>query len=284
MKIAVSAASGQLGGEIVRALKASVGAGSIIGLARTPEKAKSLGVEVRPGDYNRPDQLTASLAGVDSLLLVSGMDAPDKRIQQHRNVINAARSAGVGKIVYTSIQGLEEGTDFSPVVQSNRQTEADIRGSGLEWAIGRNGIYIEPDIEYIETYKKRGEVTNCAGDEKCDYTTRKELAYAYARLLTGAEHNGKTFNLHGEAITQAQLAEYLNGAFGTQLRYRPVSVEAYREDCIKELGPFLGPIIAGIYQGIRLGALNQKSDFEAAAGRPHQSWDAYFAALSSQSA
>ena len=115
----------------------------VIGLARTPDKAKHLGIEVRPGDYNDKLGLEKSLQSVDTLLLISGMDAPDKRIEQHRNVIQAAKRAGVKKIVYTSIQGAEENTAFSPVVQSNRQTEKDISSSGLEWVIGRNGIYIE---------------------------------------------------------------------------------------------------------------------------------------------
>ncbi len=75
----------------------------MIGLARNSEKALGLGIEVRLGDYNQPEQLRASLAGVETLLLVSGMDAPDARIQQHRNVIEAAKSVGVRKIVYTSI-------------------------------------------------------------------------------------------------------------------------------------------------------------------------------------
>jgi len=187
MKIAVTAVSGQLGGEIAQALKPMLGGESIVGLARTPEKTQGLGIEVRPGDYDQPDQLAASLAGVASVLLVSGMDAPDKRIEQHRNVIEAARSGGVRKIVYTSIQGLEEGTGFSAVVQSNRQTEADVRASGLDWVIGRNGIYIEPDVEYVESYKAKGEIANCAGDRMCGYTTRRELAHAYARMLTGPQ-------------------------------------------------------------------------------------------------
>lgn len=106
------------------------------------------------------------------MLLVSGMDAPDKRIGKHRNVINAAKAAGVAKIVYTSVQGAEENTAFSPVIQSNRQTEQDIKDSGLDYVIGRNGIYIEPDVEYIDSYRKLGKIYNCAGEGKCGYTTR----------------------------------------------------------------------------------------------------------------
>lgn len=276
MTIAVTAVSGSLGREIAQALSRLSAGEPIIGLARSSDKAKDLDIEVRPGDYADREQLTKSLVGIDSLLLVSGMAPPDERIGQHRNVLNAARSAGVSKIVYTSIQGAEEGTDFSPVVRSNRQTEADIRASGLDWVIGRNGIYIEPDVEYIENYKARGEIANCAGNGKCGYTSRSELAHAYACLLTGPKHNGQTYNLHGQLITQAQLADYLNQTFGTELAYRPMSVSDYRKERIDELGDFLGPIIAGIYEGIRIGANDNPSDFEAATGRDHQGWEEYF--------
>lgn len=277
MKIAVTAASGQLGKEIVKATIALLTRDNVIGLARTPDKAKNLGVEIRPGDYNDKNVLEESLRSVDTLLLVSGMDDPKKRIVQHRNVIQAAQNSGVKKIVYTSVQGADENTAFSPIIQSNRQTEQDIRSSGLDWVIGRNGIYIEPDIEYIETYKESGGIFNCAGDGKCGYTTRPELAYAYARMLTEDKHNSQIYNLHGEAITQYQLAEYLNSAFGTDLTYTPMSVEEYRKERVAELGEFLGTVISGIYQGIREGKADNPSHFYEAAGREHESWQAYFA-------
>ncbi|WP_166425556.1 SDR family oxidoreductase [Paraglaciecola sp. 20A4] len=277
MKIAITAASGHLGSEVVKATIALLKKEDVIGLARTPDKAKHLGIEVRLGDYNDKRGLEKSLQSVDTLLLISGMDAPDKRIVQHRNVIQAAKHAGVKKIVYTSIQGAEENTAFSPVVQSNRQTEMDITSSGMDWVIGRNGIYIEPDIEYIESYKKAGGIFNCAGNGRCGYTSRAELAYAYAKMLTEDKHNAQTYNLHGQALTQYQLAEYLNRAFGAQLAYTPVTVEEYRADRIAELGEFIGEVITGIYQGIREGKQDNPSHYFAAAGREHESWQSYFA-------
>ncbi len=278
-KIAVTAASGKLGAEIVKATVELVGRENVIGLARTPAKAESLGVEIRPGDYTKPEELERSLRGIGTVLLVSGMDAPDKRIDQHRNVINAAKAAGAGKLVYTSVQGAESGTAFSPIIQSNRQTEADVRDSGLQWVIGRNGIYIEPDVEYLDTYVDKGGIENCAGEGKCGYTTRPELGYAYARMLTESKHDGQTYNLHGEALTQQQLTDHLNTAFGTELAYRPMTVDDYRAERIAELGEFLGSVISGIYAGIRAGALDNESHFAQAAGREHQSWAAYFGSL-----
>ncbi|WP_417425022.1 SDR family oxidoreductase [Hoeflea sp.] len=279
--IAVTAASGHLGHAIVKALIARDGTDTVIALARTPEKAKDLGVEVRPGHYDDRAGLERSLRGVDVVLLVSGMSEPDERIGQHRNVIEAAKSAGVGKIVYTSVQGPADGTSFSPVVKSNRQTEQDVRASDLEWVIGRNGIYIEPDIDYIESYKAAGEIANCAGDGKCGYTTRAELAYAYAQMLVSDAHNGQTYNLHGESLTQAQLACHLNQAFGTSLVYRAMSVEDYRQDRIAELGEFIGTVITGIYSGILEGGFDNISNYAEAAGRPHQAWSEYFSRIRS---
>ena len=279
MITAVTAATGHLGAAIVNATVKLLGRENVIAITRSPSKAHALGVQVRRGDYNDGVEFERALEGVDRVLLVSGMDTPEKRVEQHRNVIGAAVVAGVKKIVYTSVQGAEVGTTFSPIIQSNRKTEEDIRTSGLDWAIGRNGIYIEPDVEYIDTYRKNGEIANCAGDGRCGYTTRPELAFAYARLLSESSLDGKTYKLHGEPITQEQLTEYLNGAFGTQLVYRPMSVAEYKEERVAELGHSLGTIIAGIYDGIRTGHFDNPSDFAAVAGRPHQTWDEYFATL-----
>lgn len=271
MKIAVTAASGKLGASIVGALVKEIGNENVIGIVRSPEKATHLGVELRKGDYNSYEEFDVALKGVDALLLISGMDEPEKRIQQHRNVIQAAKDNGVKKIVYTSIIGDTEITAFRAVVKSNRQTEMDVQESGMKWVIGRNGIYIEPDLDYIATYVKEGEIRNCANEGKCGYTSRSELGLAYANMLLNDEHDGNTYNLSGTPLTQYQLAEYINQVFGTRLTFNPVSVEAYQKERKNELGDFIGNIIAGIYHGIQIGANDVVSDFETAAGRPHLS-------------
>jgi NAD(P)H dehydrogenase (quinone) len=283
MKIAVTAASGHLGAAIIKKLVEIQGADNVIAIARSTEKAESLDVEVRKGDYDEKDHFIKALKDIDAVLLVSGMAPPDKRIQQHRNVLNAAKLNKVKKIVYTSIIGPIAETDFAPIVNSNRQTEEDIRNSGLEWVIGRNGLYIEPDVEYIDEYKKEGKISNCAGDGKCAYTTRDELATAYTMMLLQDHHNGCIYNLTGEPISQAQLVEYMNQTFHTDLIYELTDVDKYRKNRIGELGEFLGTIIAGIYNGIRLGYFDVSSDFSKATEREHMSWIEYFKTLKEKS-
>ncbi|MFC1501957.1 SDR family oxidoreductase [bacterium] len=276
MRIGVTSASGRLGAAIVRQLIKLFDNDKVVAIARTPEKAKYLGVEIRKADYNLKSQFDETLADIDTVLLVSGMNAPDKRIQQHRNVINAAKDVGVRKIVYTSIVGNKKGSTFSPIIASNRQTEEDIKSSGLNWSIGRNGLYIEPDVEYLDRYIKEGKIANCAGQGSCAYTIREELGYAYSKMLLEDKHNGKIYNLVGEAITQRQLTDYFNKTFKLKLVYESLSVEEYQANRTAELGEFLGKIIAGIYSSIRNGDLNVKSDFREAAGREHMKWADYF--------
>ncbi|WP_452219386.1 SDR family oxidoreductase [Lacinutrix undariae] len=271
MKIAVTSASGKLGASIVKHLAQLIGKDNVIGIARTTEKAAHLGVEIRKGDYNSKEQFDIALKDIDTVLLVSGMDAPDKRIIQHRNVIEAAKQNGVNKIVYTSIVGAEEGNAFSPIVKTNRQTEKDIQNSGLNWVIGRNGIYIEPDLEYLDTYIKEGEINNCAADGKCTYTNRDELGFAYAKMLTEDKHHKQIYNLVGNGITQSQLADFINQVYNTSLVFNNVSVSTYRKERTEVLGDFMGTIIAGIYEGIKEGANDVNSDFQTASGRLHLS-------------
>ncbi|MDF4203084.1 SDR family oxidoreductase [Maribacter sp. SA7] len=271
MKIAVTSASGKLGASIVKHLVSLIGKENVIGIARTVTKATYLGVEIRKGDYNSREDFNQALQGVDAVLLVSGMDEPQKRIEQHRNVIEAAKQNGLQKIVYTSIVGDEDKNAFSPIVQSNRQTEKDVQASGLQWVIGRNGIYIEPDLEYIDTYVKEGRIENCAGQGKCTYTSREELGFAYAKMLTEDKHNGNIYNLVGEPVTQSELAENINKVYGTNLIYNSVTVENYAADRKAALGDFMGTVIAGIYEGIKSGANNVPSDYEKATGRAPKS-------------
>lgn len=279
MKVAVTTASGKLGITIIKALITEIGSDNVIGIARSPEKAKSFEVEIRKGDYNNKDEFLEALKEIEVVLIVSGMDHPDKRIGQHRNIIEAAKENSVRKIVYTSIVGKDGSSTFDTIVQSNRQTEKDILESGLEWSMGRNGLYIEPDVEYIENYKIEGKIANCAANGLCSYTTREELAYAYTQMILHDDRNENIYNLTGKAITQSQLTDYLNKAFGINLIYEAMTPEAYLELQQKVNGEFLGKIIAGIYTKIRNDEFNIESDFEKAAGRRHISWEDYFKQL-----
>src|SRR5690242_2552665 len=136
MTIAITLAAGQLGRLVVQSLKTRAPHEDIVALVRSPSTAGDLGVAVREADYDRPETLERALAGVDTLLLISG-PVPGVRVAQHRNAIAAAKRAGVKRIVYTSAIH----ADVSPldIAADHRAAEEDLRACGVAHTIVRNG-------------------------------------------------------------------------------------------------------------------------------------------------
>jgi NAD(P)H dehydrogenase (quinone) len=270
MKVAVTAASGKLGHVILEALKEEIGADNVVGVARSPGKIGVAGIETRRGDYASERDFAEALEGIDTVLIISSPTGPVDRVALHRNVINGAKKAGARKLLYTSVigNGREADTLYGPTAAINRQTEEDLRASGLEWIVGRNGLYLEIDVAHIIAAADAGVFRNSGGDGPCGYITRDELAVAWAKLATGDAHNGETLNLVGECRSQADLVDIVNECCGLNVRYELISDKEFQAAVPAERGEIVARMITGCYQCIRGGAFDVESDFEAAAGRP----------------
>lgn len=212
-KIAVTGATGQLGRLAIAALKARGAAP--IALARDPAKAADLGVEARAFDYTKPD--AAALKGVDVLVLISSNDFND-RAGQHKAAIQAAKAAGVGRIVYTSIlKG-----DASPMIlaQDHIATEAALQASGLPVTVLRNGWYTENYTGALAAAIQHGAIIGAAGEGKVASAARADYAEAIAVTGLGADHVGKTYELAGDsAHSGADLAAAVARASGKPVAY-----------------------------------------------------------------
>lgn len=275
MKIAVTAASGRLGHAILRELRARTELQNIVAVARSVGKVEVSGIEKRHGDYDSVLSMVTALSGIDTVVLISAPVGDWDRVRMHRNVIDAARQAGVRKIVYTSVvgNGLEQGTWFWNTQQINRQTEEDLKVSGLQWVVARNGLYLEMDLRHIIHATESGVYRNVAGDGQCGYISINELAVATARLAMGEQHNGQTYSLVGPNMTQSGLVELANEVFGIKVRYETISDEEniailMKDGKIASRGIDVARMLTGCFQCIRVGAFDVPSDFEQAAGRP----------------
>ncbi|HJP04497.1 MAG: NAD(P)H-binding protein [Gammaproteobacteria bacterium] len=277
MKIAVTAASGRLGHALLPGLVAIAGADQVIGIARDPERLQLSGIEKRSGDYESEAQMTAALRGADTAVMISAPVAgTGDRIAMHRNVINAAKSAGVRKLIFTGVigNGREEGTYFFDTQQVNRQAEDDLQASGLDWIVGRNGLYLELDLVHIKLANEAGGVyRNNGGDGRCGYISIDELAFAYTQLATSDRCNGEIVNLVGETYTQAELIDMANQVFNLDVRFEPITVEQNIEkfmayEPIAARGLHVAQMLTGCFQCIAKGAFDVDSDFERVAGRP----------------
>ncbi len=225
MAIAVTGATGHLGRLIIEKLKAKVPADGIVALARTPEKAADLGVDTRPFDYTKPETLTPALRGVDTLMLVSSSEV-GKRAVHHRNVIDAAKKAGVRRIVYTSL--LHAGTSPLSLAEEHRQTEAYLKASGIPYTILRNGWYAENYTGSIPGAVAGGAFLGSAGEGRISAAARADFAEAAVAALTGTGHDGKTYELAGDdAWTLSDLAAEISRQVGRAIPYRDMPAADY---------------------------------------------------------
>jgi NAD(P)H dehydrogenase (quinone) len=268
MTIAITGATGQLGRLVIEKLKSSVSVSDLIALVRSPEKAADLGVTAREADYNKPETLARAFAGVDTLLLISSNEV-GKRAPQHHAVIEAAKKAGVKRIVYTSL--LHADTSPLSLADEHRQTEAELKASGVPFTILRNGWYTENYAGSIPGALAGGAFIGSAGEGKVSSATRADYAEAAVAVLTGEGHEGKTYELAGdEAYTLADLAAELSRRTGREIPYKDLP-EADYAAALKGFGlpEGLAQAIAGWDTGASRGALFDDSrQLSELLGRP----------------
>lgn len=225
MTIAVTGATGHLGAIIIQKLTQKIGAGQVVALARNVGKAADLGVEVREADYEKPETLDRALQGVDTLMLVSSSEV-GKRATQHQNIIDAAKKAGVKRIVYTSL--LRADTTPLSLAPEHVQTENALKQSGIPHTILRNGWYTENYTVSIPGAVKAGAFAGSAGNGRISSATRADFAEAAVAVLTGEDHDGKVYELAGDdAYTLADLAAEISRQTGKDIPYSNLSQDEY---------------------------------------------------------
>jgi NAD(P)H dehydrogenase (quinone) len=244
MTIAVTAATGQLGRLVIAKLKAKTPAKEIVALARDPAKAADLGVAVREADYSKPETLAKALAGVDTLLLISSSEI-GQRAAQHRNVIEAAKKAGVKRIVYTSLLR----ADSTPLSlgAEHKATEADLRASGVPFTILRNGWYTENYTGSVGGALVGGAFIGASGEGKISAAARADYADAAVAALTSEGHAGRTYELAGdEAFTLKDLAAEISRQSGKTIPYKNLPESDYAAALSSHgLPPGIAKAIAG---------------------------------------
>lgn len=227
--IGVTGASGQLGRLVIEALLGDVPADQVVALVRDPAKVSDLaarGVQVRMADYNRPDTPVAALKGLDKLLLISSSEV-GQRAPQHRNVIDAAKQAGVKLLAYTSILH----ADRSPLglAAEHQQTEAAIKASGLPAVILRNSWYSENYLAAVPVALEHGVVIGSAGDGRIASAPRADYAAAAAAVLLTDNQAGRIYELAGDtSYTLTELATMITEHSGKPVQYQNLPEEAYK--------------------------------------------------------
>ena len=194
------------------------------------EKYAELGVETHVTNFNNPDGLVEAFTGADALALISMPFVGAKRQAAHKNAVDAAKKAGVKKIIYTSLVNAGDETNPSVEKKDHIFTERYVEAEGLDYIFLRNSQYAEAMITNYYTYVKvGGPLMNSQGDGLMAYISRKDCAKAVAYALHRAfepQYDHAILDINGpELMTIARFCEIGNEETGNHVDYKYVTDE-----------------------------------------------------------
>lgn len=271
MRYGVTGATGQLGRLVVQGLLETQAPGDIVAIVRDETKAADLaerGVRVRVASYDDRPALDAALAGVDKLLLISSAEV-GRRIPQHQNVIEAAKSAGVKHLIYTSAP--KATTSALILAPEHKATEECLAGSGLTYTVLRNNWYTENYVRTVQTAKETRTIVAAVGDGRVASATRADYAAAAVAVLLGEGHENKVYELAGDhAWDYNELAEAVSEIVGKPVEYKPVDGQTLIDTMMAAGGERPGAeFAAALDANIAAGLLSETTgDLSALLGRP----------------
>lgn len=270
MKYAVTGATGKFGQTVIKVLAENVDNADIVALARDTEKAEKLlpGIEARPGSYDSEEVFEKSLKGVDKLLLISSIPGQAvSRIQQHKNVINAAKKAGVRFIAYTSFPHADKAK--SSLAIDHKNTEQAIRESGIGYSFLRNNWYLENERMQIPAAIHNKPFVYSAGDGKVGWALEREYAEAAAKVLMSNEPK-TVYEFSGPQRSYDDLARTLKLLTDNNFDVMSLSDDEYRKRLIAiGYNPQAAAGIVGMQKLIREGDLSETSgDLPKVLGHP----------------
>ncbi|ROS74460.1 SDR family oxidoreductase [Cellulomonas sp. PhB143] len=273
MSVVVTGATGQLGRLTIEHLIAGgTPAGEITAVGRSADRLAGLaarGVRTAVADYSDAAALEAAFAGAQTVLLVSGSEV-GRRVAQHGSVIDAAKAAGVRRVVYTSAPHADE--TALVLAPEHTATEQLLRDSGLAWTVLRNNWYTENYADAVSAARESGVILTSAGDGRVASASRDDYAAAAAVVVAGGEaHDGRVYELSGDvAWTFAELADAASQVLGTPVAVQQVSSDEHHAALLGSgLDEGTADFVVTLDGDIRRGDLaDATSDLRDLVGRP----------------
>jgi uncharacterized protein YbjT (DUF2867 family) len=210
--VVVAGASGNVGGEVARAVAAR--GVPVRGLVRDPARANLPdGVEPAAGDLDRPDSLRPALEGAAAAFLLPGFsDMP--------GVVARAREAGVRRVVQLSGTSAEEGDRDDAITQYMRESEAAVRDGGVAWTILRPSGFMTNALQWADQIRAGGLVRAPFADVRIAVIDPADIGAVAAVALLDGGYDGRALRLSGpEALTAADRVRILGEVLGRDLHF-----------------------------------------------------------------
>jgi uncharacterized protein YbjT (DUF2867 family) len=179
------------------------------------------------GDFEQPGTLDAAMAGCDHLYLVS--PPSPRQPEQERNVIDAAKRAGVAHVVKQTVLGADPEVSMA-FGRWHGQIEQYLDQSGLAYTLVRPHSFMQNFLLSAQPVAEQGVLYGMTGEGRTSYSDTRDIAAVAAQVLTGPGHQGQRYIVTGpEALSAAEVAERLSAAIGRPVRYVDLPAAAFAQ-------------------------------------------------------
>ncbi len=230
MKILITGATGHLGSAIVETLMKQMPADQISVLVRQAEtvaEMQSKGLQAYQGNYDDIASLEKAMQDIHKVVLVSATDEGN-RMQQHRNVVDAAKKAGVKHVAYTSRSLHNKETLINKLMIEHFLTEDYIMKSGLQYTIFQNALYMDVLPLFLGQKVFETGIFQPAGEGKVAFALRQEMGEAMANTLMEEETGNKIYKFTGgNSYSFYNVATALTELSGKEVQYTPNDVVTF---------------------------------------------------------
>ncbi|KIA88940.1 NmrA family transcriptional regulator [Pedobacter kyungheensis] len=221
--ILITGATGNLGATVIDYLLTKVAPTEIAAFVRSEEKAATLkakGIDVRIGNFDDVHSLEKAMNGIDNVLLVSSPDH-GKLLQQHKNVVDAAKKADVKHLAYTGIALKDaSASTLKLMLEAHFQTEDYIKASNVPYTILRNTLYADAIPIFIGDKAFELGIYLPAENAKVPFVLHRELGEAAGNVLLQPGHENKTYTLTASKFyTYTDVANILTQLTGKTVTY-----------------------------------------------------------------
>jgi NAD(P)H dehydrogenase (quinone) len=252
MRIAVTGATGSIGGQVVDLLSAD-GEHDVVAISRSAPPPQHPKVRSVSADYDDQPTLRRALRGAETLVFVSSDGNAVHVLVHHENVIRAAVESGVGHIVALSGLDADLRSPFCYAV-SYAYTERLLRESGCAISLARASIYTEFFLTWLREARTTGELRLSAGDGRVSLVARDDVARSHAALALTAP-TGRVHEITGpEALTGGEIAARAGEVWGVPIDYVSLTSAEHRAEMARAgESPWWEYAYASMFDSVREG-------------------------------
>ncbi len=277
--IVVFGATSQAGPHLVKTLLAA--GQRVRAVARDVSRTRGVlgaGVEVVPGDLERPETLAPALAGGRRVFVaVGGASGTPDLVAAEGRLIEAARAAGVER--YVRLSGIDALPDAPARVQRmHGEIDRHLIASGLPHTILQPGFFMQNFLGLAGAIRT-GALPLPTGEAKGSIIDARDIAEVAARVLTGPGHLGRRYTLTGpEALSHAEVARILSDILEREVRFVDLPAAAFAQGGVEGgLPRWFADLLADVYQQVFAagGCARVTDDVPRLLGRPARAFAAF---------